>query len=761
MYPAGRLKRQTREDIGGASGVETIVKSVPGVRVVLVRHNGLWGSSFSLGYTGRMPAIGAALAHGVKALLQNGIFFMPRRTVTIEFAEPSDFPRDGPRRAINQYLEVFYNDHPAPNTLVPYKFWEGHAPRVVPDPAFRIAEADESTIPDATRQLVIEHIKAQSGIADVALDQHLARDLGFDSLASADLVTWIEHEFGFSVGTPESLNTVADVVHAAAGRGVSALLADLKPVPPAWFSQDGNTASLTLPPARTITEAFLAQAAKHPGRPLLADQTGGVRTSRNVITGLLLLKPIFEQLDGEYLGIMLPPSGGAAVLYLAALFAGKTPVMVNWTTGARNVRHSLDLLGVRHIVTAGALLGRLETMGVDLGELRDRFLLVEGLVPKIGKARKLGALVRSYVSWRELQRVEPRETAVVLFTSGSESLPKAVPLTHTNILTNVRDVLTVARLHEGDVLLGFLPPFHSFGLTATLALPCTTGIRVVYHTNPTEAAVLARLMEAYRASVLVATPTFLAGIVRVAEDRQLASLRLAVTGAEKCPEQLFETLRQRCPKAIVLEGYGITECSPVVSANDMDVTVPGSIGRLLASVEGVVVNLEISRRAEVGETGMLLVRGPSIFGGYLHFAGDPPFVAFEGKQWYRTGDLVSARADGVIFFQGRLKRFVKLGGEMISLPAIETELLRRFREADDGPVIAIEAMGEADSPEIVLFTREPADRATVNAWLHEAGLSALHNVRQVVKVDEIPVLGTGKTDYRALKARYGVRPREA
>ena len=548
-------------------------------------------------------------------------------------------------------------------------------------------------------------------------------------------------------------------MQAAAGRGVSALQADLKPVPQAWFALSGSTTRVTVPATETITGAFLKQAAKDPGRTLLADQTGGLRTNRNIITGLLLLKPLFEALDGEFLGIMLPPSGGAAVLYLAALFAGKTPVMVNWTTGTRNVRHSLDLLGVRHIVSAGALLSRLEAMGVDLSELRDRFLLVENLAPRISKGKKLAALIRSYLSWKELERVRPRDTAVVLFTSGSESLPKAVPLTHANILTNIRDVLGVVRLNENDVLLGFLPPFHSFGLTVTLVLPCVAGLRVVYHPNPTEAAVLARIMEAYRATVLVATPTFLAGIVRVAEDRQLASLRLAVTGAEKCPDQLFVTLRQRCPGAIVLEGYGITECSPVVSANTVEVTVPGSIGRLLPSVEGAVVDLETGKRVAPGETGMLLVRGPSIFPGYLNFAGEPPFVTFEDKQWYRTGDLVSATAEGVIFFKGRLKRFIKLGGEMISLPAIEAELLQHFREADDGPVIAVEAVGSAESPDVVLFTREPADRSTVNGWLHDAGLSALHNIRQVVTVDEIPVLGTGKTDYRTLRARHESSPR--
>jgi long-chain-fatty-acid--[acyl-carrier-protein] ligase len=167
-----------------------------------------------------------------------------------------------------------------------------------------------------------------------------------------------------------------------------------------------------------------------------------------------------------------------------------------------------------------------------------------------------------------------------------------------------------------------------------------------------------------------------------------------------------------------------------------------------------VADLDLSRRLAAGETGMLLVRGPSVFGGYLNYSGDSPFVTFEGQSWYRTGDLVAMDAGGRITFKGRLKRFIKLGGEMVSLPAIESVLLKHFGEADDGPLIAVEAIGHPEHPDVVLFTRRPADRSAVNALIKDAGLSALHYVRQVTTVESIPVLGTGKTDYRTLKARY-------
>jgi long-chain-fatty-acid--[acyl-carrier-protein] ligase len=756
LYPAGRLKRQYLEDIGSASGTETLVKAVPEARVVLVRHNGLWGSSFSLGFNGEMPDVGTSLARGIKFLLMNGICFMPKRRVTIELVEPDDFPRTGSRAEINRYLERFYNAGAARNTYVPYTFWEKGGTREIPDPPQDTPRTDASSVSPATTELVLAHLRQESGRDDVSVRHHLSKDLGFDSLAAAELVTWIQREFGFSVDTPESLTTVADVVLAAAGQGVSAKASDLKAPPAAWHGCAGDRTVLTLPAGDTLTSVFLEQAAARTSRPIFADQASGVRTYRDLVTAVLVLKPRLEALPGAYLGIMMPASVGACVFLLAALFSGKTPVMVNWTTGARALRHSLDSLGVATVVTARALIAKLGTTGIDLSDIEDRFLFVEDLLAAVTPVQKVRAAVTSRVSWSALQEVTPPDTAVVLFTSGSENLPKAVPLTHRNLLTNIADILKMGRLEEGDVTVGLLPPFHSFGLTTTVLLSWCLGLRTVFHPNPTESALLAKVVETYKATVLFGTPTFLGGIVRVASDRQLGSLRLAVTGAEKCPDSLFATLRERWPSLIVLEGYGITECSPVVAVNPMDAPVAGTIGKLMPSIEGAVVSLDLAARVAPGETGLLLVRGPSVFGGYLNHAGDSPFVGFEGNEWYRTGDLVSADADGRITFKGRLKRFIKLGGEMVSLPAIEAVLQPHFGEADDGPLIAVEAIGTPEQPDIVLFTRRAADRAAINALIKASGLSALHYVRQVVPVDAIPVLGTGKTDYRALKARYDV-----
>ena len=264
---------------------------------------------------------------------------------------------------------------------------------------------------------------------------------------------------------------------------------------------------------------------------------------------------------------------------------------------------------------------------------------------------------------------------------------------------------------------------------------------------------LARLIEAYRTTLLVGTPTFLNGILRGVAGRELDSLRVVITGAEKCPESTFALIRSRWPDLKVIEGYGITECSPVVSANDENAPQPGTIGKVLPSVEYVLLDVATGQRVAPGGTGLLLVRGPSIFSGYLNYEGDSPFVEFEGRSWYRTGDLVSERTDGVLVFAGRLKRFIKLGGEMISLPAIEEALARHYvLPTDEEPVIAVEATAAELNPELVLFTIRDLDRESVNNRIRESGLSPLHNIRLIRKIEKIPVLGTGKTDYRALKA---------
>jgi len=450
---------------------------------------------------------------------------------------------------------------------------------------------------------------------------------------------------------------------------------------------------------------------------------------------------------------MMPASVAAGLAYLAVLFSGRTPVLFNWTVGRRTLVHGLELTGVQAVLTVRPLVAGLKQQGLDLAGVEEHFVYLEDLGSGLGRWARLWAWFRARLWWGSLEASAVPEVAAILFTSGSESLPKAVPLTHTNILTELRDILSVVEktVSGQDRLLAMLPPFHSFGLAGNVVLPLVAGLPAVYHPNPTEGPVLAQTLGAYRATVVLATPTFLTGVLRAATHEQASSLRLAVTGAEACPPRLYDLVAELCPEAIVLEGYGITECAPVVSLNLPEDPRPNTLGRLLASLEHALVSVETGEPVGDDVCGMLLLRGPTIFPGYLGEAPDP-FVEHAGKRWYRTGDLVRQGSDGVFTFCGRLKRFVKMGGEMISLPAVEGVLQEAFPAGDDGPTLAVVATS-GERPELVLFATGDVDRERANAALREAGLSALHNLRRVERVEAIPLLGTGKTDYRSLQAR--------
>ena len=753
LYPSGRLCRQAREDLAGNSGVEYVLKNVPNVRTVLVRTTGLWGSSFSWG-RGSEPSLYKNFGRYFRFLCANAFFFGPRRKVTIELIEDTELPHMKDRREINGCLEKFYNEKTPDSTHIPYYWWQGRTPVTMPEPEKKQISGNISAVSEATRLLVLEKIAQLTG-QQVSGEDRLANDLAMDSLTMMELAAWLESEFGLPIDDLSALATVNDCILAAAGQILQSATPTHKPVQKKWFQESGNR--LLLGDHTTITELFLAKAKRSPNQIILADQLGGERTYRQVLTAIMVLKPILEKVPGEHVGIMLPASASAAILYLATLFSGKTPVMMNWTVGVGNVQHGLELTGVTTIVTARALYSKLTGQGVELAELSAEWLFLDEIVPAIPLRTKITAALQARFAPGSLAQTQVSKTATILFTSGSESRPKAVPLTHDNIIANLRDFASIVSFKDDHRLLGMLPPFHSLGLVGTIILPLCLGLKTVYHANPTEATVLAGLIERYRVSMVIGTPTFLLGIIRAATRDQLESLRLVFTGAEKCPEHTYQALKEITPAATLCEGYGITECSPLVSINRVEDPRPGTIGRIMPSIEYAIIDPETQNRVTIGRQGILLVRGPNIFGGYHLDGNGAGFHEFDEKRWYNTGDFVKEDAAGVLTFCGRKKRFIKLGGEMISLPAIENALLTHYTATNDnGPTLAIEATPTDERPEIVLFTTLTITRQEANDTIKAAGLSPLHNIRIMRQLEAIPVLGTGKTDYKMLQKMIAV-----
>ena len=752
IYPSGRLQRGNEELIGAARAVHEIIQRTPNVNIVLVRTRGVWGSRFSCAANGTVPNLAEQARGALGWVFASLFFFLPRRPVNlhIEVVERNQLPIDS-RDKFNAHLEQWYNiDGGQQPLFVRYHHWFGPSSGDYKAKAAG-ADIDLAKIKPKTIEQVNQLLSAQlkRDLTDDDLQPATTLEsLGLDSLERMDFALQVEKQFGFR--SNQVLTTVGALWALADGQ-LSGGPAQPLEVPPVWSQPRpvANTHSFE-PMADTVGLAIVRRLLSAPNDIAVADRMSGVLTNRKLLVGAALMATQFQKVAGQRLGIMLPASVAADVAFLAAHLAGKTPVMLNWTTGPAGLAHAVSVTECHHVVTSEKLVDRM-----DIHIKGAEFIFLESLRGKIGTWEKLSKLVATYVAkgtfTRAVQSAKPDEPAVFLFTSGSESLPKTVPLTHRNLLTNVRDSLEILEPKTDDRLLGFLPPFHSFGLTGNVVLPPVCGIPCVRFADPTDARGLVATIEAYRPTLLFTTPTFLSFIMAACQGEELSGLRVIVTGAERCPESVFEMCRRLAPKAVILEGYGITECSPVVSANRPAKTKAGSVGKPLQSVEARVVDLETQEEVDQGATGMLLVRGPSIFDGYYKFEGPSPFVEWNGQRWYQTGDLVSMDEDRFITFRGRLKRFLKAGGEMISLPALEEPFIKLFPPSEDGPRIAVEGVETPDGRHITLFTTFPYQLRDASQLLMHAGFTGVMRLDEVRVLDKIPVLGTGKTDYKELR----------
>lgn len=750
LWPSGRIQRDGIEHLGSARALTDIVREVPEATIVLVRTCGLWGSMFSFAWTGKMPQLGRCLLDGILLLISNLLVFTPRRRVdiTVEVIDRRELPELN-RDEVNRWFEARYNpDGREQPKYVPYHCLFG--PRSHEFPASTPVEQSENPwdqISSETRQAVAAILEDQLG-QPINLEEMDSGtpldDLGLDSLQRMDVALEIEKRFAVSAGSaPE---TVGQLLALAQGL----VEEELPKPPPEWFRPSSNVEPLHIL-GETIPEAFVARALSNRRDVAAADEFSGVVSYERFLIGALMMAHRFARLPGSNVGLMLPASVASDLMLMGLYLADKLPVLLNWTTGQANLQHAVQLTGLTHVITSQRLRDRL-----DISIEGVQFLNVEDLKKEVGWLERLRwfFLVRCLPGSvrKRVPKPQPDGHAVILFTSGSEKAPKGVPLTHRNILSNLRVIPSVLELTSQDIVLGFLPMFHSFGFTVTSVFPLLANIRVVHHSDPTEAAGLTRKVVAYLPTILVGMPSIISHLLERARPGEFDSLKLIVVGAEKCPASLRETAQRTVPNAHLLEGYGITECSPTIAVNRPTANRPGSVGQPLPGVDVCVVDLDTDQALPPGKMGMLLVSGPGVFPGYL---GDEasPFVVHQGKKWFVTGDLVAIDADGFIQFQGRLKRFVKAGGEMISLPALEEPFTVKYPPDANGPRVAIEGVETDKGRQIVLFTTENIGLKEANNILTEKGFRGVMRLDEVRQVDKIPILGTGKIDYRQLRTR--------
>jgi acyl-[acyl-carrier-protein]-phospholipid O-acyltransferase / long-chain-fatty-acid--[acyl-carrier-protein] ligase len=497
-----------------------------------------------------------------------------------------------------------------------------------------------------------------------------------------------------------------------------------------------------------------------PFSTVVTDGTDGSTLTRGKLLGvsLALARYVRAHFSEKRVAIVLPAGKGAVIANLAAILADKIPVGLNFTAPTEAISSAIRLAEIETAISAD--------------QFRDRFpnlpwpknvVLLDQLLPKLKRQILFWWIAAILIPsdllarWLGLPRNGDHAEAVLLFTSGSAGEPKGVVLSHHNVIGNVAQFTVMLDAGPRDSLLASLPFFHSFGCTVTLWYPLLEGTPIVTYPNPLDATKNAELVEKYKITVMLATPTFLRAYLRKAEPQQLRSTRLVIVGAEKMPLELAEKFQQRFGKC-VYEGYGLTETTPVVSVNlpDLiperpDVVVQplyrlGSVGKMAAGIAAEIRDPEADeKKLTIYDSGMLWLRGPNIFEGYLKDLERTAEVLRDG--WLKTGDIGRLDEDGFLYIEGRLSRFSKIGGEMVPHELVEQKIVSALGLEGSERRIAIcgvpdESKGEA----LLLLTAEPLDLNKLRLKLHATGVPNLWMPKRAVAVENIPVLASGKLD---------------
>jgi acyl-[acyl-carrier-protein]-phospholipid O-acyltransferase/long-chain-fatty-acid--[acyl-carrier-protein] ligase len=493
-----------------------------------------------------------------------------------------------------------------------------------------------------------------------------------------------------------------------------------------------------------LHERFIRTAKRYEKKIAVVDRATGQRvTYKDVLLRALILSEKVKKSDEGFVGIMVPNSAGCIYAVLAVLFSGRTPVIINYSTGAaENCREAQRRLAFRTILTSRALLDRIKCPTID------GMVCLEDMGKGVSSLEKIrGAFRASASADRIIDRLpkgDDEETAAILFTSGSEREPKAVPLSHANISSNLEAFGQILDFGEADVLLANLPFFHVFGLTVDCWLPLDRGMTMVTCPNPLEFRSVCLAVREEGVTVMVGTPAFLHGYLQKSDPGDFKSVRLLITGADKCPESLRRGWWEK-HRIILYEGYGTTETSPVVSVNTPQHNRPGSVGKALPNVQIRLERYDTGEECPVGEIGKVLVKGPSVMRGY--------FDDFEASSlhlrhgWYDTGDMGYMDDDGYLWHVGRLRRFLKVGGEMVSLVKVEDVLERLI--PSDCECCVVEVPDAVRGARIVAAVTCQVDTRTLLTQMGES-LPHIALPKQFVVLPDLPKMVSGKLDFRRI-----------
>ena len=482
------------------------------------------------------------------------------------------------------------------------------------------------------------------------------------------------------------------------------------------------------------------------GKIIIEDQERKPMTYGLFLTAVFALSRLLKRHIGEEkrVGVMLPTSLGGAVTFWGMHAIGHVPVMINFTAGQANIKAAADVSGIKTVITSRRFIeqAKLEDL-VDAMRGYVRIIMLDDIRKEITLADKAFAVMASKLPGMFAAKAGPDDTGVILFTSGSFGSPRGVVLTQGNLVANVRQIEAHIDLRPEWVCFNPMPIFHSLGLTGGIVLPLIAGLKSFQYPSPLHVKQIPGLLRETRASLLFSTDTFLNQYARQAEPDDFKTLQFVVCGAEKVRAETHEIFRTQFGGVPIVEGYGVTECSPVVAVNDPHDNHFGTVGRALPGIE-----LRLDPVEGISDGGRLFVKGPNVMAGYLD-PNSPDGIDPPKDGWYDTGDIVNIDEGGWIRILGRAKRFAKIAGEMVSLTAVE-RLAEEVWPDNRHAVVAIS--DDKKGERLILFTdKAGAESATLSDWAREHGTPALAVPKKVMTVDAVPVLGSGKTDYVTLQ----------
>ncbi len=522
-----------------------------------------------------------------------------------------------------------------------------------------------------------------------------------------------------------------------------------------------------------IPLAYIRSAKEHLGATCVIDTNGTELTNAKMLAATVAFAQQMRKLDREQnVAILLPASSAAVIANMAVLLNGQTAVNVNFTTSIAAIQAGVKNAAIKTVYTSEKFIDKLNGRGIDTTAMLQGMNVVylEHLKEQLSKFRFIAGFIAAHILpaygfYRVFgKKVNVNDPAAILFSSGSEGTPKGIVLSHRNFMANIKQISDVLKTRDDDVVMGSLPPFHSFGLTVTTFLPLIEGIPVVCHPDPTDVVNIAKAISRNKVTVMCATATFLRlySKNKKVQSLMLESLRVVVAGAEKLAPEVREEFQQRFNK-IIYEGYGATETTPVASVNIPDQldsndwhvqlgTKLGTVGLPLPGCSFRVVDPVSMQTLPVGEDGLILISGTQVMLGYLN---DPEktnsvIVELDGRRWYKTGDKGHLDADGFLTIVDRYSRFAKLGGEMISLGAVEQEIKKVVSEPDV-ELVAVNIPDEKKGEQIVLLTTLAIDASELRQRLLAINSNPMMIPAQVHHCDVIPKLGSGKTDFSAAK----------